>query len=235
MILVDPKRVEMGQYNRLPHLLTPVVTNPKKAANALGWAVREMERRYDLLPRSACATSPATTRRTTAASCVPPIRVARRSLRAAAVHRRRRRRAERPDDGRRARRRRLDLPHRADGTRGRHPPRDRDPATVGQRDHRCDQGEHPRRLAFAVSSLADSRVILDQQGAERLIGQGDMLLLGPASSVPQRIQGAWVDEDEVRKVVGHWRRQGGRRSRLRGGHRGRGDDHELRFVVRLRR
>jgi DNA segregation ATPase FtsK/SpoIIIE, S-DNA-T family len=65
----------------------------------------------------------------------------------------------------------------------------------------------PARLAFAVSTMADSRVILDQGGAERLVGKGDMLLLGPASSHPRRIQGAWVGEDEVRKIVGHWRRQ----------------------------
>jgi DNA segregation ATPase FtsK/SpoIIIE, S-DNA-T family len=65
----------------------------------------------------------------------------------------------------------------------------------------------PARLAFAVSSLADSRVILDQGGAERLVGKGDLLLLGPSSSVPQRIQGCWVSEKEVRAVVGHWRRQ----------------------------
>ena len=65
----------------------------------------------------------------------------------------------------------------------------------------------PARLAFAVSSATDSRVILDQQGAERLIGKGDMLLLGPASSAPGRIQGSWVSEDEVRKVAGVWRRQ----------------------------
>jgi S-DNA-T family DNA segregation ATPase FtsK/SpoIIIE len=65
----------------------------------------------------------------------------------------------------------------------------------------------PSRIAFAVSSLADSRVVLDQQGAERLVGRGDMLLLGPTSSVPQRIQGAWVTEEEVRAVAAHWRRQ----------------------------
>ena len=67
----------------------------------------------------------------------------------------------------------------------------------------------PSRLAFAVSSLADSRVVLDQAGAERLIGKGDMLLLTASSSVARRIQGAWVDEEDVRKVVAFWRRQSG--------------------------
>jgi S-DNA-T family DNA segregation ATPase FtsK/SpoIIIE len=65
----------------------------------------------------------------------------------------------------------------------------------------------PSRMAFAVSSLADSRVVLDQPGAERLIGKGDVLLLTASSSLARRLQGPWVDEDDVHKVVGHWRRQ----------------------------
>ena len=150
LILVDPKRVEMGQYNRLPHLLTQVVTNPKKAANALQWAVKEMERRYDLLHEVGVRDVTGLQRRLRPGRAAaraepgwqPPWR-ARARLRAAAVHRRRRRRAERPHDGGRPRRRGLDHPHRADGPRRRHPPRHRHPAAERQRAHRRHQGQHP--------------------------------------------------------------------------------------------
>ena len=211
LILVDPKRVELGQYNGLPHLLTPVVVNPKKAANALSWAVKEMERRYDLL-------SEVGVRDITGYNAmydrgeltdVEPARL-----------------DEQPKEYTR-------LPFIVIVVDELN-----DLMMVAARDVeesicRIAQmaravGIHlviatqrpsvnvitgvikaniPARLAFAVSTMADSRVILDQGGAERLVGKGDMLLLGPASSHPRRIQGSWVGEDEVRKIVGHWRRQ----------------------------
>jgi S-DNA-T family DNA segregation ATPase FtsK/SpoIIIE len=205
MILVDPKRVEMGQYNRLPHLLTPVVTNPKRAANALAWAVKEMERRYDVLHQVGVRDITGYNAAYDRGELEPPLgseieyerlpfilivvdelndlmMVAARDVEQSIC--------------RIAQMARAVGIHLVLATQ----------RSVGERHHRRDQANIPARLAFAVSSLADSRVILDQQGAERLIGQGDMLLLGASSSVPQRVQ-AWVSEEEVRKVVAHWRRQ----------------------------
>ena len=145
LILVDPKRVELGQYNGLPHLLTGVVTNPKKAANALSWAVHEMERRYDLLAevgvRDITGYNAAYDRGELDES---PRRSARsRALRPPALHPGRGRRAQRPDDGGGPRRRGVHLPHRPDGPGRRHPPGDRHPAPVGRRHHRGHQGQHP--------------------------------------------------------------------------------------------
>jgi S-DNA-T family DNA segregation ATPase FtsK/SpoIIIE len=248
MILVDPKRVELGQYNGLPHLLTQVVVNPKKAANALAWAVHEMERRYDLLAEvgvrditgynaafdrgdlrpdmgadgaadqagrtgadgtggvtggpggpsgpggpggiggpGGAESAPAYTRLPFILVVVDELNdlmmVAARDVEESIC--------------------RIAQMARAVGIH----------LVIATQRPSVDvitgviKANIPSRLAFAVSSLADSRVILDQPGAERLIGQGDMLLLGASSSVPRRIQGAWVSEEEVRKLVAHWRRQ----------------------------
>ncbi|MCL4422612.1 MAG: DNA translocase FtsK [Actinobacteria bacterium] len=222
MILVDPKRVELGQYNGLPHLLTPVVVNPKRAANALAWAVKEMERRYDLLAEVGMRDISGYNRAVRSGELpgVPGW-------------------MDRGSDEPTAE------PDGQDRTGGQLAyilvvvDELNDLMMVAARDVeesvcRIAQmaravGIHlilatqrpsvdvitgvikaniPSRLAFAVSSLADSRVILDQPGAERLIGKGDMLLLGASSSVPRRIQGPWVSEAEVRAVVAHWKRQG---------------------------
>ena len=213
LILVDPKRVELGQYNGLPHLLTQVVVNPKKAANALSWAVKEMERRYDLLsevgvrdiggynaafdrgdlrtePRVAGVVDPGEPIYTRLPFIVIVVDELNDLMMVAA-------RDVEESICRIAQMARAVGIHLVIATQ-----RPSVNVITG-----VIKANVPARLAFAVSSLADSRVILDQQGAERLVGRGDMLLLGPASSVPRRIQGAWVGEDEVRKVVAHWKRQ----------------------------
>jgi S-DNA-T family DNA segregation ATPase FtsK/SpoIIIE len=209
MILVDPKRVELGNYNNLPHLLTPVVVNPKRAANALSWAVKEMERRYDVLAevgvRDITGYNAAFDRGELRAEPghgdkeylrLPFIliivdelndlmMVAARDVEESIC--------------------RIAQMARAVGIH----------LVIATQRPSVDvitgviKANVPSRLAFAVSSLADSRVILDQPGAERLIGKGDLLLLSAASNVARRVQGAWVSEDEVHKIVAHWRRQSG--------------------------
>jgi len=209
MILVDPKRVEMGQYEGVPHLLTAPVTDPRKAANALHWAVKEMERRYDLLSDCGFRDIGGYNAAYDRGDLKAPLGLA-------------------DEDGESVSYQRLpfilvvvdelaDLMMVA--------ARDVEDSITRLAQMARAVGIHlvvatqrpsvnvitgvikaniPARLAFAVSSLADSRVILDQPGAERLVGRGDMLLLGPSSSVAQRIQGAWVDENEVRQIVESW-------------------------------
>lgn len=207
LILIDPKQVEMGQYQRLPHLLTQPVTNPKKAANALGWAVKEMERRYDAL--SECGYRDITGYNTAVIKGslqVPAGRDAAEyehmpyivivvdelnDLMMVAA------RDVEESITRIAQKARAVGIHLIVATQ-----RPSVNVITG-----VIKANVPARMAFAVSSLTDSRVILDQPGAERLVGQGDMLLLPGNSSVANRIQGSWVGEEEVRQVVEHWRAQ----------------------------
>ena len=209
LILIDPKRVEMGQYEGVPHLLTAPVTDPKKAANALHWAVREMERRYDILSncgfRDIAGYNSAYDRDELPVinfgeedsrehERLPFIMVVVDELSDLMMVA-----ARDVEDSicRLAQMARAVGIHLVVATQ-------RPSVNVIT----CMiKANIPARLAFAVSSLADSRVILDQQGAERLVGKGDMLLLGPSSSTPQRIQGAWVEEKEVREVVATWKAQ----------------------------
>ena len=216
LILIDPKQVEMGQYNRLPHLLTQPVTNPKKAANALQWACKEMDRRYDVLSEVGFRdiggynaaydrgelhgelrgeTIPGLELESTATFERMPyivvvvdelndlMMVAARDVEESIT--------------RIAQKARAVGIHLIVATQ-----RPSVNVITG-----VIKANVPARMAFAVSSLTDSRVILDQPGAEKLVGKGDMLLLPGSSNVAQRIQGSFVSEEEVRKVVAHWRRQ----------------------------
>ncbi len=316
LILVDPKRVELGHYNGLPHLLTQVVVNPKRAANALAWAVTEMERRYDLLaecgmrditgynaavdrgeldrgPLQGFGKATTADRPTLAGADIDGADLAGGDLTSADL-------AEGDLASAGADLAGADLDggdlagadlagadlaedaaqsvdetegdawlagtdvsstpvvvgagpggSRGAGLGARHvrlpfilivvdelndlmmvAARDVEESICRIAEMARAVGIHlviatqrpsvdvitgvikaniPSRLAFSVSSLADSRVILDQPGAERLIGRGDLLLLTASSSVPRRIQGPWVGEDEVQAVVAHWRRQSGPR------------------------
>lgn len=247
LMLVDPKRVELGQYESLPHLLNPVVVDPKKAANALAWAVKEMERRYDLLAENGVRDITGYNQLVQDGLIATPRSDRSRVREVAALalgddHRALVDLDSGDGDGDEAGDEAADEPAQPEtlslilvvvdelNDLMMVAARDVEDSIVRIAQMARAVGIHlvlatqrpsvdvitgvikaniPSRMAFSVSSLADSRVILDQPGAERLVGKGDMLLLTASSNIPRRLQAPWVSEEEVRAVVRHWKAQGG--------------------------
>jgi len=193
LILVDPKRVELGLYNNIPHLLTPVIVEPEKCISALKWAVAEMERRYKLLaevgnrniieynkahpeeamPYIVIVIDEMADLMVLAAADVESLIVRLAQMaRAIGIH--------------------LVLATQRPSV----------DVITG-----IIKANIPARLAFSVASQVDSRTILDQMGAEKLLGKGDMLFASPDFMKPRRIQGAFLDEKEVKGVTDYLRSQ----------------------------